>query len=194
MSGGERSRLRGPTPDQLDTSSRILRASAMSTFLALVYFGVFGDAMLRSADGTGWFAEHVRLSAVLAIVLVFVVPAALALLEQRVHRDGLFPRLRLRGLSTYDPTPTAWDHKFRAVEAERTFVRVLTDDGRWIGGYFDAESYASSFPQPRELFIGLQYRMRDDGAFAEPVEGSDGVYVRCDDVRLVEFLKPGEAA
>ena len=32
--------------------------------------------------------------------------------------------------------------------------------------------------------------MREDGTFGAPVEGTDGVYVRCDDVRLVEFVRP----
>lgn len=185
-----RSRLRGPTPDEIDATSRVLRAVAWSTFLALLYVVAFGDALLDSADGTGWFTEHIRWSAALAIVLVFIVPAAIALTEQRIHRDYLFPRLRLHGLSTYDPTPTAWDHKFRDVEAEWTFVRVLTTDGKWIGGRFTGASYASSFPQPRELFIGEQFYMGDDGTFGGPVAGTDGVYIRCDDVRLVEFLRP----
>lgn len=187
-----RSRLRGPTPDQIDATSRILRATAMSTFLALVYLAVFGGSLLDSAGGHGWFAEHTRWSAVLAIGLVFGVPALIALAEHHVYRTGRLRRLTLRDLSTYDPTPRAWDHKFSAVELDRTFVRVLGEDGRWIGGLFTPDSHASSFPQPRELFLGQQYRMDDDGAFLEPVQDSDGVYLRCDDVRVVEFLRPTE--
>lgn len=71
-----RSRLRGPTPDEIDATTRVLRAIAWSTFLALVYLVIFGDSLLDSTDGKGWFARHVRWSALLAVVLVFVVPAA----------------------------------------------------------------------------------------------------------------------
>ena len=108
-----RSRLRGPTPDQLDATSRILRATAVSTFLALVHLVVFGSSLLDSADGTGWLAEHVRWSALLAAGLVFGVPVLLALAERRIYLADVVPKL-LGDLVMYDPTPTAWDHKFRA--------------------------------------------------------------------------------
>lgn len=181
-----RSRLRGPTPHLLDGSARLLRAAAMSTFLALVYVSVFGSAVLRPA---GHWATDPRRAALLAIVLVFAVPVAIALVEQRLYRAGVFRRLRRYGLATHDPTPAAWDHKFGGFADRRTFVRVLTGDGRWVGGLFDERSFATSFPHPREVYLGVQYAMTQEGAFAEPIAGSDGVYVRCDDARVVEFVR-----
>lgn len=180
-----RSRLRGPTPHEPETS-RLLRAAAMSTFLALAYLALFGDALLRPA--ARW-TDDLRETALLALLLVFAVPSAIALVEQRMHRDGLFPRLRLHGIATHDPTPAAWDHKFGGVTRQRAFVRVLTADGRWVGGLFDRDSFASSFPHPRDLSIETQYEMSVDGAFGRPIEESEGVYVRCDDARVVEFVR-----
>ena len=174
----------------MDTTTKVLRATAVSTLLALVYVAVFGAQLLAATRGEGWVAAHVRLSALLAVVLVFAVPTALAGAEQVLHRTGRLARW-LGTLSTVDPTPTAWDYGFRAPDP--LFVRVLTPDGRWIGGYFNASSYASSFPQPRELFVSVQYRMGEDGSFGEPVAGSAGAYVRCDDAVLVEFVRPGGA-
>jgi hypothetical protein len=34
--------------------------------------------------------------------------------------------------------------------------------------------------------------MNDDGSFGEAVEDTAGVYIRCDDVRVIEFRAPEE--
>jgi hypothetical protein len=182
-----RSRLRGPTPDELNATNKVLRAAAVSTVLILVYALLIGPGLVDLAHGRGWLADHPRPAAAVGLVLLLVVPAALAAGEQWwTLWEGRPPRLTLDGLTTYDPTPAAWDFAFR--DRKECFVRVLTAEGRWVGGWFDPDSYASSFPQTRELYIAKQWRMGEDGSFDDEVTNSHGVYVRCDDARVVEFI------
>lgn len=185
------SRMRGPTPGELNATTKILRAFAVSTVLVLAYAVVLGPTLVEASNKRGWLYDNPRGAAALGIVFLFVVPAGLAVGEQlwgkwpnRPHWDGW------ERLSQYDPTPTAWDFAFR--DREPCFLRLLTDDGRWVGGWFDPHSFASSFPQPRELFIAREWVMDLDGEFIREVTGSRGVYVRCDDVRAVEFLADQE--
>lgn len=191
-----RRRFRGPTPDERDATARVLRAFAVSALLAFVYLAVFGRGLLDLRDDSGSLAEHPRGLAVLGVLLLFAVPAALAAAEQLVHvstspRDA-WQRVRRRALTTYDPTPTAWDYCFTG--REPGWLRVMTADGLWIGGWFGVESYASSYPEARELYIEQQYRMSDEGEFADEIPESAGVYVRCDDARVVEFIATGDAS
>lgn len=182
-----RSKLRGPTPDQLDASSKILRAAAVSTGLILVYAVLLGPQLVGTADPARWVSDHPRGAASLALSLLFVVPLIVAFVQHALVRWRDRPQwLRLSTFRSYDPTPTAWDFGFR--EPERCFVRVLTSDGQWVGGWFDRDSRASSFPHPRELYIGTQWKMGDDGSFVHEIDGSLGVYVRCDDARAVAFV------
>ena len=184
-----RSRLRGPTPDELDATSKVLRAATVSTALVLVYAVVLGRELVNVTYGRGWLADHPRVAAGIGLILLLAVPVGLAVGEQWLTLRGWRPRwLTLKELSTYDPTPAAWDFSFR--DRPACFVRVLTDEGRWVGGWFDPESFASSFPQTRELYIAQQWKMSDDGAFEQEVPYSQGVYVRCDDARVVEFIAP----
>jgi hypothetical protein len=108
------------------------------------------------------------------------VPAALAGADDWRLRKGLSLRL------AYDPTPRAWDYAFR--EIEPTYVRVLTTDGTWLGGWFGENSFVSSYPEPREMFIQTAHLMDADGSFGAEQVGTNGMYVRCDDIRAVEFV------
>jgi uncharacterized protein DUF6338 len=90
-------------------------------------------------------------------------------------------------LRIYDPTPTAWDFAFG--NAEAGFVRVLTKEGRWVGGYAGPNSFFSSYPEDRELFLEQAWQLNDEGVFDKVIEGSAGVWVDCADAQLVQFLE-----
>lgn len=81
----------------------------------------------------------------------------------------------------------AWDYAFR--DREPSYVRVLTRDGRWVGGWLGPASFASSYPQPKELFIQTAHRMEEDGSFGEETPGTVGIYVQCEDALVVEFVE-----
>jgi hypothetical protein len=70
------------------------------------------------------------------------------------------------------------------------FVRVLTTDGLWLGGWFGEASYVSTFPEPREMFIEVAHEIDSAGRIGRPQEESAGMYLRCDDIRAVEMSRP----
>lgn len=182
-----RSRLRGPTLDDVLPSARILRALAVSAFLDTWYAVVFGPTVVRlfgrSSERrlqSAGFASHPRATGVMALLLLFVIPIAGALAEYWLRNRGW--RFRL----SYDPTPRAWDFAFAGVEP--TFVRLLTSDGKWLGGWYGENSFVSSFPEPREIFIERAHEIKPDGTFGRKQPGSNGLYVRCDDIRAVEIV------
>jgi Family of unknown function (DUF6338) len=192
-----RARLRGPEPDDSSSLNRVLRALTFSAALVTSYALFAGRSVLELVDHVQGANREAALEAVSplaawALTLLFVVPAGLAGLVFYLPRWGgpKWPSwLRL----TYDPMPRAWDYAFNAYASSgisATYVRVLTNDGRYLGGWFGDQSYASSFPEPRELFIEIAHQMSEDGEFGDEVEGSSGLYIRCDDVRALEFVDP----
>lgn len=193
-----RSRLRGPTPDDASATNRILRALAFSAALNGIYAIVAGPNLYRMVSDSqthllSWSGalEHLRSIGWLALLLYLIVPAVIAAAGAAMTK--YFPRLRnswpqLPRLS-YDPTPRAWDWAFSRTK-DTTYVRILTTDGRWIGGRFGEDSFVSSYPEPREMFVESAWRMDDDGNFVEAQPNSAGMYLRCDDIRSVEFISP----
>jgi hypothetical protein len=184
-----RSRLRGPHPDDASALNRVLRAVGVSTGLATVYAWALGpqllDALRSAQQSDEQSLDYVRPLALYALALLFLIPAGVALvvfLVSQIDRSSWPTWTKL----TYDPTPRAWDWAFAGVEP--SYVRILTADGRYLGGWYGASSFVSSYPEPREMFIEVAHYMDESGEFGDEVPGSNGMYVRCDDIRLVEFI------
>ena len=191
-----RSRLRGPTPDDASATNRILRALGFSAGLDAAYLVLFGPHLLDLIrDGAGKVsftvaAGHARPLGWLALLLLIIIPVLAAglgtvgtLWGPRVRT---WPGIRRLPRITYNPTPRAWDHAFK--EAPECYVRLLMTDGSWLGGWCGQKSFVSSYPEPREIFVEKAWSMKADGAFDTEQPRSIGMYVRCDDVRSIEFV------
>jgi hypothetical protein len=178
-----RERWRGPVPGQRDLGERVLRAVTASVVLDAVYVIAAGPQLLALARGTnaqGWdgLTRDPRLSGLVALLLFILVPAAAAAGVSARERRQLHARFR--------GTPTAWDHVFR--DRKPCFVRVRLKNGGWAGGWFGSRSFASSYPSPGEFFLQTAWRMNQDGSFAARSEQTAGLYIRCEDIDLLEIL------
>ncbi|MGL5859572.1 MAG: DUF6338 family protein [Angustibacter sp.] len=184
-----RTRLRGPAPDDASAVNRVLRALGVSALLVSLYTVIAGPYLVTLIGETrvgaaGW-ATRIREIGLCGVVLLIAIPAALAMIDHLRRRYLPTPQwLRV----AYDPTPSAWDFAF--ANRKETYIRLLTADDRWLGGWWGKGSWVSGYPEPRDIFISVAHQMKDNGSFGDPIEGSGGLYVRCDDVRAVEFIDP----
>ncbi|GLZ29826.1 hypothetical protein Lesp02_20160 [Lentzea sp. NBRC 105346] len=182
-----RERWRGPVPGERNLGERVLRAITASVLLDGVYAVAAGPQLVRLARGgkpSGWdgFAQQPRAVGLWALLLFVVVPAIAA------GAVSLWERRRLR--AKFRGTPTAWDHMFRLRGS--CFVRVRLKDGTWVGGWYGANSYATSYPELAELFLESAWRMNPDGSFGARVAGTAGLHVRAADADVVELVHPPE--
>ncbi len=190
--------LRGPAPDEVDFGVRVLRSIVTSAIFAAIYVSLLGSRLVEVASEPEAAFARPRLASAATLFLVVILPTVAARVvfylttTQRWEnaRRTVIDKVRLR--RPYDPTPTAWDDSFSKRSAG--WVRVRTVDETWIGGWFGEKSFASSWPHPHELYIERSHVMLADGTISEQVSAEGGVYVRCDDVRLVEFLTGEETA
>ncbi|HEV2780200.1 MAG TPA: DUF6338 family protein [Actinophytocola sp.] len=183
-----RGRLRGPGPDDRDVTFRVLRAIAVSAALDLIYLVIFTDLIVRSATRLETVQSSARQLALLALGCTIVIPVLLAALA---HFMSLWRRRGIKDALAdfwqYDPAPTAWDW-FGKVRSSG-YVRVLTKENKWIGGWAGAHSYISSYPESRDLYIDCVYEFDNEGNFTEPTfNGRASMWIRCDDVQLVEYI------
>lgn len=190
---GIRSRLRGPHPDDREATVRVLRALGVSIALGLLYALALGPVISLRAKAPESILDSPRSAAGLALLLIFGIPALLALIGHIVYLRSIgvieeLQELRPKHLRIYDNTPTAWDVAFRGREEQ--FVRILTADNKWIGGLAGEDAFATAYPENRELYLSVAYKMLDDGEFSDEVINSAGMWVRCDDVQLVQFVAP----
>lgn len=183
-----RERWRGPVPGERDLGERVLRSIVASILFDALYLIIAGPALVRlarSADTRGWdgVVEQAQLVGLLGLLLFLVVPAVTA------GAVTWWQRRRLRG-ARYRSTPTAWDRMFQ--NRGSCFIRVRLKDGAWAGGWYGSQSYATSYPQPAEVFLQTAWIMDMDGHFVRPIERSAGMHVRASDVDMLELLLPPE--
>lgn len=187
-------RLRGRTPADADLSSRLMRAIVASTIFALAYLAIAGEQIEDLANQKpGEALDHLRPYAILALLVAFVVPTVTAALFYWISTwDWLQDRFKGSKLdqrwNRIDPRPSGWDVAF--AEVVPCFVRVRMKDGTWYAGWFGESSYASSWPDPRSLFVEISFKIDADGEIGAPVQNSTGAVIDCSEAVLVELLLP----
>ena len=169
-------------------TERLLRAVAMST----VVYAVSSAWLVRLVSLGVANRLSAREGVPAAMLMLLVAPFALGVVVAQVKRRGSSAR-SLRFLTSLHPAPTAWDF---AVETMQTplFIRVRLKSGRYVGGLFAGNSFASSYPEPISVFIEQAWWMSEDGEFIEPVVGTAGAFVAPEEVEAVEWLEIGGAS
>jgi len=179
--------VRGRLPFDLELSTRIVRAVVTSGIFGLVYLFVLGDILIDAVHGKGFGFDHPRVGALLALLGGILIPSGLALIPAPTWSWIDKARVRLPEIAKYDFTPTAWDKAFQS--AGECFVRVLTNDDQWIAGYYGSASYATSYPEPHQLFLEKAYEVSSDGTIGDEITGTVGVIVDCTQIQLLQLVK-----
>ena len=114
-------------------------------------------------------------------VLVFIIfPAVLPFLLLRIRKS--------KGCATLPhPTGKAWDYVFQ--NAPESWVKVTLKDGTIIGGAYSGNSFASSSPEPMQLYLSEHWIMSEEGGFERKVNNTTGILILNSDIVTVEFFK-----
>ncbi|MFQ5602936.1 MAG: DUF6338 family protein [bacterium] len=85
------------------------------------------------------------------------------------------------------PIKKPWDYLFG--KGELYWMIVHLKDGRKIGGKFDKESFASSFPAEEQLYLEEVWELDQKGKFIEPIDRSAGIIVLSNEISSIELFK-----
>jgi len=135
--------------------------------------------LIMIVRSNGWAEVH-PISYVLAMALIiFIMPALWPSI-------WLFMWRKFFHVALLDPTATAWDFAFGQRQGCWLIVHLV--DGRKIGGKFSIRSFASAFPQKRDIFVEELWSLDEKGGFKERIDGSAGLFVRSEEISMVEFF------
>ena len=116
--------------------------------------------------------------------LILVGPATLGLLLGVNIQKDLFRRALQRcGLNLVHAIPTAWEWKFGAMPPQ--WVLVTLKDGTRFAGYCGPDSFMSSDPTERDMYIEQIYDLDDDDNWINV--GRKEVLVTSGEVQTIEF-------
>lgn len=128
----------------------------------------------------GWY-ENIWVFCTLAFLTLLVFPIIWPILFWIITKNKFFSKWFV------SPVRRPWDWVFFRLKP--TWVVVHLHDGRRIGGIWDQESYASSFPIKEQIYLEQVWKLDEHGIFEKPIEDSKGVIILGQDISSVEFFK-----
>lgn len=84
------------------------------------------------------------------------------------------------------PIAKPWDYYF--AKRESCWVIVHLKNGTSIGGIYDENSFASSYPAKEQIYLEQVWEIDDEGVFLKPVDRSKGIIILGDDISSIEFF------
>lgn len=157
------------TTPHLQNNERLLSYVTISVIYNALVIRYFPGAIADS-----WFVP-------VFIVGPIIVGVLLGVNTQKDFVRGLLGKVKL---STIHPIPTAWDWKFTSITGEQ-WVLVNLKNGDVIRGLLGSDSFASSDPIDRDLYIQWIYGTDEEGKWI-PL-GNRGILITADEISTIEF-------
>lgn len=108
----------------------------------------------------------------------------MALLMTRRTLDRLWQWI---GLKPIHHIPSAWDYVFGKLQ-ETSWVIIILKDGSQVAGRYDADSFASSDCDERDLYISDVWEVSDEGVWSKP-KTAKGILLCGADICTVEIFR-----
>lgn len=161
------------------------------SFLRLLTFSAINYAiwswLVYLLVRSDWIGANPAAGAALWSVVIFVGPVIIGLaLSYSSQKEWVRRFLQWIGLRPVQVTPTAWDWRFERMR-EHHWMLVTLRDGSQVAGYFGAQSYASSDPSERDLFIEQVWEVPDNQDVWHPAREGQGILISRDEIRYVEM-------
>jgi hypothetical protein len=86
-----------------------------------------------------------------------------------------------------NPIKSPWDSFFSRREC--FWVIVTLKNGRKIGGKYSIGSYASTFPNPKEIYLKEVWKLNERNGFVKIKNNSEGIIITENEISTIEFLK-----
>jgi len=94
--------------------------------------------------------------------------------------------MRWAGLNAVHEVPSAWDWKFG--KGENLWILVKLKDDTEFAGFCGENSFISSDPSERDIFIERVYELDDNNVWHE--QAGKGVLIAQGEIRTIEIWSP----
>jgi len=158
-----------------------------STFVYLPF-----AALLYRGWSQKWYDFHPIASGFAAIGLILVLPGLMGFISGIARQHGwthsVMSKCKIDVFEQHR-IPTAWDSLFANLRTSWTIVTLK--NGTKVYGYMSKDSFVSSDPDERDIYISHTLLKNPDDSL-QVVPGTAGVYIRADEISTIEFIKDKE--
>lgn len=161
------------------------RRNFSDAFFQVIAYSVFNFVILSwliyIVYATNIVKTNKPLFIVLASFIIFIFPIFLPIIFIRISKLEFIARYIIH------PIQKPWDYVFG--KRKGYWVIVHLKDGRRIGGRFDIESFASSYPAEEQIYLQEVWELNEKGGFENSVERTRGIIILKDEMSLIEFFE-----
>jgi hypothetical protein len=154
--------------------------------LSVVNYGIWSWLVYLNTKHP-FFLGHPFVAGFSWTVVLLLGPVGLGVaLGLAVQRDWMGTVLRRFGLRPVHPIPTAWDWQFGRIDDAR-FVLITLKDDSVVRGFFGGNSFASTAPGERDIYVEQLYEPSHDQDWAMADAGK-GALIPGGQIKTVEFF------
>lgn len=111
----------------------------------------------------------------------FILPIVLPVLLIYIRTRRWFTRFMPH------PTGRPWDFYFK--KAKKSWVIVTLKNGKKYGGRYDSESFASSSPEPEQIYLEHHWALDADGDLDHKLSDTLGIIILTNEIESIEFIE-----
>lgn len=86
------------------------------------------------------------------------------------------------------PTERPWDYFFS--QGTVCWVLITLKSGKKFGGFYGSKSFASSRPEPEQIYLEKHWALDVDGDFDHELKETLGIIILANDIESIEFIEP----
>ncbi|SWV62076.1 Uncharacterised protein [Klebsiella pneumoniae] len=159
-----------------DTSKAIIEIVSYSCINYAIWF-----IPVYFIESNKVYAAHPFAYFLFYLFILFASPTLLAFLFSRMREWDW--------LCKYMPHPTgrAWDYFFGLKVP--CWMIITLKDGKKIAGKYGANSFASSAPEPEQIYLEEHWELNSDGGFERQRTSTLGILILSKDIEHLEFFR-----
>lgn len=161
---------------QKDSSKQLIDAV---TYSCVNYAFMF--IFIRWVEMSEMQTQSPNLYVLFYFFVIFISPILLVLSWRNVRSTNLVQS------KAPHPTGKPWDYVFS--QREPYWVKVTLKDGQILGGLYSSKSFASSNPEPEQIYLEQTWVLDKDGAFERAKNDTAGILILSAEISHVELRK-----
>lgn len=146
---------------------------------SFVIVGIFSYP-LYIINQNGFISLHPFVYFIVMFLVIFIAPIIGAIVFNIVVDKKWFNKRMI------NPTKSPWDNFFS--KRETYWVIITLKNGRKIGGKFGKGSYASVFPNPKEIYLKEVWKLNEKNGFEKIRNRTEGIMITENEISTIEFL------
>jgi hypothetical protein len=123
--------------------------------------------------------NHSLLYFLILLLIVILAPLIVAYIFSIISRKKWFGKFMI------NPTKSAWDSFFS--KRESYYVIVTLKNGKKIGGKYGINSFSSTFPNPKEIYLEEQWQLNENNGFDKKEPQTEGILITENEISTIEF-------